>query len=210
MDYSLEPVVTTPARVEPVTLSMAKLQVRLTEAEAAFDEVLNILIATAREWAEDTTSRCFIERTYDMLFKRGFPYTSMHAEMASDEIRIPRAPLKATAGITHIKYLDTDGVQQTLAASAYNVIARGGRAVIVPAYGTSWPSTRDWTNASGQVPVEVRFIAGYGDAPSKVPAKFRHAMLLHIEAGFDADPDMRATLMDRAESLLAQDRFVPR
>lgn len=209
MDYYLQ-LFTAPA-AEPITIAEARQQVRLTEGEARFDLELAILISAAREWAESLISRCFIEQTWDMLFAHGFPSTPFHYVLSSDEIRIPRAPLKATAGITHVKYLDTAGTQQTLVENTgYNVISRGGRAVIVPVYGTSWPSVRDWTNAGGQYPLEVRFIAGYGTAPSKVPARFRNAMLLHIEAGFDRDPDTKELLMERAESLLLQDRFIPR
>ena len=207
MDYDLQ-LVTAPT-IEPITLADARRQVRLFEGEAAFDEELKVLISTARQWAEDATARCFIEQTWDLLFPRGFPSTSMHAVISSDEIRIPRAPLKAAAGITHLKYLDTDGAQQTLLATKYDVVSRGGRAVLVPVYGTSWPSTRDWPTG-GNYPLEVRFIAGYGAAPSLVPARYRHAMLLHLEAGFDRDPDHKELLMERAEGLLFQDRFIPR
>ena len=210
-DYYLKQVAPIPAN-EPVTVEMVKRQVRLAQTEGAFDEELKLLIAAARRWAENFTSRCLIEQTWDMLFAEGFPWLEgAHYIVDPHEIRIPRAPLKVSTGITHVKYLDTNGTQQTLIAGTdYNLIDRGEPAVIVPAYSKSWPSTRDWTNSSGQYPVEVRFIAGYGADASAIPQNFQNALLLHVEAGFERDPDIQELLLARAEALLWQERFFPR
>jgi len=195
-----------------------------TPAEIAY---LNNLIKAARIWAENFTSRCFIEQTWDLLLTGGFPPSSEHPRnqigryatkddlhiLSNDELRIPRVPLKTTGGITHVKYLNTAGVQQTLAGTDYVVAARGEAALIVPAYGKSWPSTRDWLDASGNYPVEVRFIAGYGTKGTDVPETFRQAMLLLIGHWYENREEVSeaalAQVPTAAEALLSQDRFSP-
>ena len=53
------------------------------------------------------------------------------------------------ASVTSLKYFDADGVQQTLSSGAYALDSADdyGPAYVVPAYASSWPSTRDQVNA---------------------------------------------------------------
>jgi len=212
MEYFLKEV--TPPTVEPLLVGGdvkldVKVHLRLDAPTPEVIACLNNLIKAARRWAENFTSRFFIEQTWDLLLPNGFPNSASYT-LSSNEIRIPRVPLKAVGGITHVKYLDTAGVQQTLVAGTdYVVAARGEAAIILPAYGKSWPATRQWIDASGNYPVEVRFIAGYGTTGTTVPENYRQAMLLHVEAGYDRDPENHDLLMERAEALLSQDRFSP-
>lgn len=214
MGYYLK-LVTAPV-AEPWTLAEVKKDRGIHDEDKEFDLALGLLVKAARRWAEHFTSRCLIEQTWDLLFPEGFPWLAgRHYVLDPYEIRIPRAPLKVSTGITHIKYLDTNGTQQVLVAGTdYNVMDRGEPAIIVPAYGTSWPSTRDWTNSSGQYPVEVRFIAGYGMQGSAVPENIRKAMLLligHWHENREEVTDLSlATIPAGAEALLWMDRFFPR
>jgi len=217
----------TPPALEPLLVGGdVKLDVKfhlslegLTTIQTAY---LNNLIKAARIWAENFTSRCFIEQTWDLLLPGGFPpyrhcidiVDGFGYQATDGGIRIPRVPLKATGGITHVKYLDTAGVQQTLTAGTdYVVAARSEPAIITPPYGKSWPSTRDWIDASGNYPVEVRFIAGYGTAGTSVPENFRQAMLLLIGHWYENREEVSEAALAQiplaAEALLAQDRFSP-
>ena len=83
------------------------------------------------------------------------------------EIIIPYPPLQS---ITTIKYFDTDGDQQTVTASDYQVdiLREPGR--VMPAWNVSWPPTRRIYNS-----VEVKFLAGYG-AQSAMPEPLKMAI----------------------------------
>lgn len=174
--------VTAPA-AEPVTLAEAKAHCRVTHSDD--DTRFNALIVTAREWAQGFTGRAFITQTWDYYLDE-FP----------DQIELPLSPL---ASVSTIEYTDDAGVVQTLSALRYQVDTRSIVPRISPAYGDSWPSTREVYNA-----VKVRFVAGYGAAVTAHPdcARARDAMLLHIEAHYDRDQQAVKGLMEAAESLL--------
>lgn len=94
------------------------------------------------------------------------------------EIRIPMGPVLAIDGIA---YVDGSGDQQTLDADGYQWRKGFLEARIGPAYGKSWPSTRDQFNAA-----TVTFTAGYPGTEAEtpdlkmVPEALRHAMLMLI------------------------------
>lgn len=143
---------------EPVTLAEAKAHLRVTATDD--DTLVDSLIATARQWVEDFTRRALITQTWD--------YT---LDAFADEIEIPLPPLQS---VNSVKYLDVDGVEQTLAATEYTVDTAATRGLVRPAYGKSWPSVRDQANA-----VTIRFIAGYGTAAA-VPGTIKAAVLLML------------------------------
>jgi hypothetical protein len=78
----------------------------------------------------------------------------------------------STVGVT---YVDTAGVLQTWDPSQYQVHAprgpRAPRGKIQPAYGISWPVTRDQLDA-----VKVSFVCGYGATGDSVPQLLRRAV----------------------------------
>lgn len=130
-------------------------------ANTTNDPLLGLLIASARAAAETELKRALCTQTLDAYFD-AFP-------CSGKAIRLP--PLQSVMSIT---YIDTDGVTQTWAASEYLVDAKSEPARITPAYGYSWPSTRNQANA-----VVVRFVAGYG-AASAVPACIKNWMLIRV------------------------------
>jgi uncharacterized phiE125 gp8 family phage protein len=173
---------------------------------------LSNLIKAARRWAENFTNRCFIEQEWDLLLSGGFPCMGQFV-LSPFEIRIPRAPVKASGGIVSVKYLDGNGTQQTLTPGAdYVVASRGQRTIVLPAYGKSWPPARQAIDASGNFPAEVRFIAGYGADGKTVPENFRQAMLLLIGHWNENREELSETTLSHvamaAEALLSQDVFV--
>lgn len=151
---------------EPVTLDEAKDHLRLTTDDE--NDLIEALIVSAREYAETFTHRAFLTQTWDEKLD-AFP----------DVLEVPLPPLQITPTAPVITYVDTAGATQTLSASLYTIDAPTGPharpARIVPAYGLTWPSTRDVPNA-----VTVRFVAGYGLAAGSVPALIRLAMKEHI------------------------------
>mgnify|MGYP001608735830 FL=1 len=134
------------------------------------DPLLTMLIKSARAAAETELHRYLITQTLDAYFD-AFP-----AYEDDEDYTIKLPPLSS---VTSITYVDTDGATQTLSASGYLVDAKSEPARITPAYGESWPSTREQNNA-----VIVRFVGGYGSA-SAVPQCIRNWMLIRIKTLYD-------------------------
>lgn len=151
---------------EPITVDEAKSHLNVTSADD--DTYIGSLIAAARRHAEAFTRRAFLFQTWDVLM-----------DEFSSEIGIPIAPLQS---VTSVKYIDTDGAEQTVATSVYAVDDNADPGVVHLDYGQSWPAARRQRNA-----VTIRVVAGYEDpdaAPESsvdvLPDDIKQAMLLHI------------------------------
>lgn len=149
----------TPPAAEPVLLADAKLHLRVSVTDD--DALITALIQAAREACEHEICRALITQTWEMVLDE-FP----------EDIRLPYPP---TQSIVNLKYVDRDGVLQTLAAPSYQLDSHSEPAWLVPAYGYTWPETRVEANA-----VRVQFVAGFGAAGTDVPEVLRAWMLLQI------------------------------
>lgn len=150
-----------PPAAEPVTVAEAKLHCRVENSieDAWFTDA----IKTARLWCETTVDRVFITQTRKLVLDR-FP---------PSQIVVPRPPLQS---VTSIEYYDSAGVQQTLAADQYQVDTFIEPGEILPAAGTSWPSTK-----SGLInAVEITYVAGYGASASYVDARVKQVIKLLV------------------------------
>lgn len=151
---------TTEPTEEPVTLEEAKRHLRVDLDLTDDDLQIETMIQAAREEAEQFLRGSIMPQTWTGYLDR-FP--------AYDEIPLPFPPLVSVA---FVKYVDLDGVTQTLSPSIYEVDKPGRR--IFLRHNQSWPSVRCQRNA-----VTIEFETGYADAAS-VPAKIKQAMLLMI------------------------------
>lgn len=159
--------VTTAPAVEPVTLTEAKLHLRVDHTED--NDYIDELIKAARERVEIDEERSLITQTITMKMD-DFPQ--------GDTIdALPRPPLQS---VTSIKYQDGDDVQQTLASANYIVDTYSEPARITLAETQSWPSVYGNIND-----VEIIFVAGWGDAAADVPSTSKQAMLLLIGDMFE-------------------------
>lgn len=140
-------------QAEPVEVADVKLDARIDEDE--HDAKIGVLIAAAREAAENETGRALMPQTWELVLDR-FP--------SCDQIVLAKAPVQS---ITSIKYYDADGVLQTMSADGYSLDADFLPGRVLLGYQKSWPSTRSQRNA-----VIVRFVAGYEDAAS-VPSNIK-------------------------------------
>lgn len=176
--------------VEPLTAAEAKA--RLNIGDEISDDVMDALISASRNMIDGRDGwlgRALNTQTWDLMIDRfdawwntpvekGFyPY----ADWAIAESRTLRGhrhgiaiPLPPLQSVTSIKYLDTDGVQQTLDPATY-IVHDGVPAHIVLATGAAWPSTSLLPGS-----VVVRFIAGYGDKGSDVPEDIRMYITLQV------------------------------
>lgn len=151
---------------EPLLLSEVKAFARVDGQ--ADDAVLDALISMARltfEGKDAWFGRALMTQTWDLFLPR-FPCGPDDPTLDGlIGIRVPLPPLQS---VTSVKYLDTAGVEQTVSASDYVLDTKSEPGRIVPAYGKTWPSTRETVN-----PVAVRFVAGYGANASAVPKDIR-------------------------------------
>lgn len=183
---------------EPITLDEAKKHCKVDGNE---DDTLleRILIPAVRDLTERYIRRSCAERSW-LGFGDVFPSSTLAGIQSlgvgyvipagsaalyqrAGTIEIPWGPLKASSGITSIKYLDTNGAQQTLSASKYVVDPYEIFPRIEPAYGECWPLTRDQVNA-----IEIEFIAGF----NPLPPGLRAGMLIWLGTLYEHRQDIVA------------------
>lgn len=145
--------------LEPISLQEAKDHMRVDHTD---DDMLVVsLITAAREYSEMVMSRSIITQTWDV-----------YLDAFADKMKLPVPPLQS---VDSIKYIDTEGVEQTLDIGVYTVNTSAMPGYVSLAYKQSWPSIRDIDNA-----VTIRITSGYGDSAADVPAPVKQAMLLLI------------------------------
>ena len=155
--------------VEPVTLAQAKLWLKVETGDTTDDTLITGLISAVRQMLEQKTGRALLGQTWQLTLD-AFP----------DAIELTRVPVLS---VTHLKFKDAAGVQQTLAPEDYTVDTErdDGWAYIVPAYGKAWPETIADINA-----VEVRWQAGYhATDPAKVPEALQTWLQLMLGAAYE-------------------------
>lgn len=152
-------VVTAPA-VEPVSLAEGKLHLRVDISTD--DDLITAMIQAAREVVEGISRRALITQVWKLILDE-FP--------EEDEIVIPLPPLQS---VTSITYKDRDGNESTFSSGDYIVNTDTEPGKVVLAYGSSWPSTTLYPTGA----ITVQFTAGFGDASTDVPEKYRQAMML--------------------------------
>lgn len=159
--------VVVPPSTEPITLAQAKAQLRLEES--IDDTQVETMIKGARSHVEMACGRALLLQTMELVAagfvdENGCPLRLAGGHLADD----PQAV---------VTYLDTDGVEQTLASGFYvssgsAADAGPGRLHLMP--GSSWPAVASRVDA-----VRVRFRVGWA-TPEEVPQDLRHAVLLMI------------------------------
>jgi len=159
--------------LDPLHLTEAKTHLRVSFSDD--DQLISRLIPAAARAAETILRRALVMGQYKLVLDR-FPTPSM--EYAASNwygpswgsgpgpltVQMPRGktgfeivlPVSSLQSVDSIKYLDNDGIQQTLAPSAYKVDNVSEPPRITPAWGTSWPTARNDFNS-----VELTFTAGY-------------------------------------------------
>lgn len=149
----------TPPATEPISTTELYRHLRLVE-DATEKAYADAVLAVAREWVENHTGTSCLTQTWELKLDEWW---------REDGIKIPLPPLQS---ITSVKYLDQDGVEQTLAASQYRVLTGAPIGELYWAYDVTAPEIR-------QIPacVTIRFVAGYTSA-ANVPNVIKQAILL--------------------------------
>jgi len=150
--------ITEPAS-EPLTLREAKDHLRLEGSDD--DDQVNSAILAARQWVEKHCWRGLVTQTWERTLN-GFP--------CEDELQLPKGNL---VSISSVKYVDGDGVTQTLSTGEYQADTSSEPGKLRLAYGKSWPGTRCQWDA-----VKVCYIVGW--AVADVPGPIKSAIKLLV------------------------------
>jgi uncharacterized phiE125 gp8 family phage protein len=187
MTLSLELI--SPPAAEPVTLDLAKQHLRADFADD--DTYITALIVAARQYSEKVMKRAIfnqtwlrtlnffplygrVESTRSPSERNSWPYGTWYWDRVTIDLPYPR-----TVSVTSITYLDSNGTEQTLPTSSYNVDTRSIPGRITPAQGQFWPILSNYVPGS----VKITFVAGsYGDGEevNSCPQTIVQAMLLLI------------------------------
>lgn len=170
-----------------VTVAQAKrwARVEIVDDDETLEDVLAACVASI-DGRDGWLARALLTQTWDYLLD-GFPAV----------IWMPLAPV---ASITHVKYLDTTGVEQTLDASMYRTDLVTLPPRICPANGQVWPSTYNVSNA-----VTVRAVYGYGAEGTDVPAPIRLALRIMAAHFFEhREPVLTGTIAEELPLHLRQ------
>lgn len=154
------------SNVEPVTVSEMEAQLRVS---AGIDTALiNSNIKAARMMVEEDTDRSLITQTWRV---------TLDTWPSCEVIFLPRGPVQS---VTSLKYIDTNGEEQTLNVSNYKVFKKGDIARITPE--NSWPSIKDQKEA-----IEVVYVTGYG-LEATVPAWAKEAIKAKATELYEQSP----------------------
>lgn len=130
--------------VPVLTLTEAKLHLRVDTDLTLDDDLITDEVRAATEWLQDATDKAWMTAVYDLHF---WDFAGL------DGMEFPYPPLQAVS----ITYLDGDEVRQTLAASTYHVVTWETPGWIELATGEVWPTDL----ADRPDAVTVRFTAGH-------------------------------------------------
>ena len=181
-------VMTSGPALEPISLAEAKAHLRVDGS--AEDPLIQSLIVTSRLHIEAALGLALITQSWSYYLDRW-----------------PKAgrlvlPLRPVAAVSHVRLWSDMGLSETLAPSLFLLDGHGMPPRLVALSGT--PPLAPGRSVNG---IEVAFTAGFGAAPSDVPATIRHALLLlvahwyenrepvEIGAGVNAVPAMVSDLL---------------
>lgn len=160
---------------EPISLTEAKLHLKVDNSDD--DTLISSLIKAARQSAENFTNRALSSQVLELILD-DFP---------EKEIVLPRPPVET---LTSIKYTNCEGVESTLDSHDYISFIEAEPAVIVPAYGKSFPYFTPYPKGA----VKIRYTAGYKTSGTEarliIPEAIKQALLLIIGSYYENREDL--------------------
>lgn len=150
---------------EPVTVAEVKDSARIDGT--ALDAQIALLIPAFRMQAEHKQGRRLITQTVELVLD-AFP-TDGDIDLL----------LPCVQSIVSVKYLDSDGVQQTFDPSGYYLDSENTPCWLL--VDTDWPTTGDYANA-----VRVRYTVGYGATSADVPADVKTWIIAQVCCALDS------------------------
>lgn len=205
-------ILVTPPSLEPVTVADMDLYARVTTTTE--DPLMTTLITAARKRCEDWRGQAFITQTWDY-FQDQFPlwdgtlvdqgFTPMGVQAWATRrgtywqtpIQLPRPPIQS---VTWVKYTPYTGGTLTMDPATYQVDTSNIWAPrVLPNTDKMWP-TDLLQSVNG---VNVRFVAGYGNAAVNVPEQIVLA-IKQLVAFWFRNRDAMNVIPDSVNELLAE------
>ena len=178
MLYPRSPVSVAPLDASPFPLSLSLVKSHLREDSTDFDDIIQLYMRAAIEWAEGVMKRTIYSRAHTWVLG-DFPLGGV------GEIMLPRGKCSAVASIA---YVDGDGAIVTLRGPTgspagtdwqENLTGDGAGLLYPPLGSAAWPAA----NMSAAAPVTISFDAGW--AAADVPADITHALLFAVADMYD-------------------------
>lgn len=144
--------------LDPVTQSEVYRHLRLVE-DATEKAYADAVADVAREYVEQYSGTALLTQTWELTLDHWW----------EGVLELPYPPLQS---VSSIKYIDSDGVEQTLSASAYSVTTGDPVGYVQFAADTTVPVARAEAGA-----IRIRFVSGY-TAAANIPASLKQAVLL--------------------------------
>lgn len=184
---------------EPVTLAEAKDHLRLDHA--LDDTKVNALITAARQYIEEQCWRGLVTQTWELVGSTFPDDACLPAERQGFLL-----PMGNLVSVASLKYIDQNGVEQTMTPGDYTVDAVSVPGRLRLAYGKSWPSYRYQWDA-----VRIRYVVGW--AVDAVPQPIKQALQLLVAQMYEnRTPEVTGTIVSKVsisfENLLRPYRLV--
>lgn len=173
---------------EICTVPPAVLAVKIDAAKAALRIDCDDLDALVTIWTEGVIGdleheigQCLMEQTWEVRLA-AFPGVSCWqlGQPAPGAVAAPISLPHPVMTVTTVKYLDLDGVEQTMDAAAYRLNVARYTSTLTPARGGSWPAT-----AEDDAAVKITLQCGYGNDPVSTPKNVQLYILAKLAEQFD-------------------------
>lgn len=176
----------TPPALEPVSLSEAKLHLRVDIDED--DALIEGLISAARQAAETRTGLQIVTARWKLVLD----HFANSGRADSSVIRLPKCPVQS---VVSVQYLDMASSLQTVDPGDYMVDTTSEPARLSPVFGKAWPPTLPQIGA-----VVVTFDAGFG-APADVPEGLKSWIKLRVGSLYAHREEVALMVRGRIDAL---------
>ncbi len=154
---------------EPITLTEAKAQARITDTNS--DTLLGTYIAAARQRAEQVLGYGLYTQTW-------------RCDLSEFAEVMPLPMALQLQSVSTVKYYDADGVLQTLSSTFYELDTLRRPACLVRAADVSWPALQADRRVGR---VQITYVVGW-TTTAAIPDIIKHGIKLYVTY-LDADRD---------------------
>lgn len=199
--------------IEPVSLSEMKLHLREYASMTEMDATIESLITAAREWVEQYTGRALVDQSWRLTLESdtATPDNSVTSDTVKstgqwkfakqNELLLRRSPILSVDSVVSI---DSAGAETMVDTDSYQLRMADSR----------WPKLVALNGAKwSQDVLQITFRAGFADRDASpqqdataIPARFKQAIKLWVQANYNPNVDDFEALMRAAENLIKGER----